>query len=86
MWASQNGHAEVVKFLLDNKADPNLKAKVKDTYLVIQCNMCILQGSWTALILASRKGHYKVVEHLVNNGADVLIQNWVMQGIHIVSQ
>ena len=29
MWASQNGHAEVVKFLLDNKADPNLKAKVK---------------------------------------------------------
>ena len=28
MWASQNGHAEVVKFLLDNKADPNLKTRV----------------------------------------------------------
>ena len=45
-----------------------------------------LQGSWTALILASRKAHYKVVEHLVNNGADVLIQNWVRQSIHSSSQ
>ncbi len=39
----------------------------------------LLQGGWTALILASRKGYFKVVGHLVDNGADVSLSNWVSE-------
>jgi serine/threonine-protein phosphatase 6 regulatory ankyrin repeat subunit B len=52
--ASQNGHQEVVRALLDAKADVNAKAGDGDT----------------ALMMASQNGHQEVVQLLKSVGAD----------------
>ena len=57
--ACDNGHYQVVKLLLDKKADSNVKK---------ECGR-------TALYLASRNGHYKVVELLLKAKADPNIQS-----------
>ena len=54
-WAARKGHAEVVKVLLDNKADVN----ASDTDGV------------TPLYIAARNGHIDVVKLLLDNKADV---------------
>ncbi len=55
IWASRNGHVEVVKALLDAGAKVNEKNN----------------DSYTALIWASKKGHVEVVEALLDAGAKV---------------
>ena len=57
--ACDNGHYQVVKLLLDKKADSNVKK---------ECGR-------TALYLASRNGHHKVVELLIKAKADPNIQS-----------
>ena len=57
--ACDNGHYRVVKLLLDEKADSNVKK---------EC-------SRTALYLASRNGHHKIVELLLKAKADPNIQS-----------
>jgi len=57
--ASQNGHTEVVKLLLENGADVNMKIK--------------LFGE-TALWLASQNGHAEIVKLLLDKGADVNVK------------
>ena len=57
--ACDNGHYQVVKLLLDEKADSNVKK---------ECGR-------TALYLASRNGHHKVVELLLKAKADPNIQS-----------
>ncbi|MCZ9954779.1 ankyrin repeat domain-containing protein [Brachyspira hyodysenteriae] len=59
MSSSENGHLEVVKYLLDSGADVN--AKYNDTW-----------HSKTALMFASEKGHLEVVKYLIDKGADDL--------------
>ena len=51
MFASVNGHHQVVELLLKKDADPDIHS---------------VEG-WTALMLASSKGHIQVVELLLNN-------------------
>ena len=53
--ASQNGHKDIVQWLLDAGADVN----AKDTY------------SWTALMSASSNGHKDIVRLLLDAGVDV---------------
>ncbi len=47
MVASHNGHAEVVKILVENGAQVNLQAK----------------DGWSALMIASQNGHAEVVKY-----------------------
>ena len=54
MFASENGHFQVVELLLKENADPNLQTK---------------KGS-IALTSVSQNGHYQIVELLLNGKAD----------------
>ena len=58
MQASENGHAQVAKLLLDKGANVN----VRDI------------GGETALICASRHGHVEIVRMLLDKGADVNVK------------
>ena len=55
-WAARKGHAEVVKVLLDNRADANVSRHVDGV---------------TPLYIAAQNGHTEVVKLLLNNKADV---------------
>ncbi len=58
MIATQNGHAEVVKVLLENGAQVNLQA----------------EDGWSVLMIASKNGHAEVVQILLENGSQVNLQ------------
>jgi len=73
MWASAEGHVEVVKALLAAKADPNLKAHVST--ITERKNADHPSGGFTALMFAVRNGHADVVEALVKGGADPKLTN-----------
>ncbi len=56
MWACQEGHIYIVKYLIDNGSDVNYMEEF---------------NGWTALIAASFKGHIEAVILLLDAGADV---------------
>ena len=77
MLATKNGHTDVVKALLEAKADPNLREKVR-----VQCAWfhCLthhvyaheLQNSgWNALFFSVQEGHLKIAKLLIAAGAVV---------------
>ena len=68
MWAATEGHTDVVKALLDAKADPNVKAAV--TTLTERKHADHPTGGFTALMYAARNGHEDTVRALIAGGAD----------------
>jgi len=68
IWASKNGHAEVVDYLLWKGADPNacLEARI----------------GTTALIEAVKGGHAEVVKLLLEAGGDPSIKGWMQLTAH----
>ena len=58
MFASRNGHLQVVELLLEKNADPNVRTN----------------AGCTALMFTSHNGHHQVVEILLNKGANPNIQ------------
>jgi ankyrin repeat protein len=73
MWASAEGHLEVVKALLAAGADPNLKAHVST--ITERKNADHPSGGFTALMFAARNGHSDVVMALIAGGADPKLTN-----------
>jgi uncharacterized protein len=73
MWASAEGHVEVVKALLAAGADPNQKAHVST--LTDRKDADHPSGGFTALMFAARNGHADVVEALIKGGADPKLTN-----------
>src|SRR4029450_10892077 len=73
MWAATEGHTEVVKALLDAKADPNVKAAV--TTLTERKHADHPTGGFTALMYAARNGHEDTVKALIAGGADPQLTN-----------
>ena len=65
MWASREGHLEVVKVLVESSKG-GLFSFFKKGNINDKDN-----DGWTALIWASRKGHLEVVKYLVSKGADI---------------
>ena len=57
--AVENGHAKIVKLLLQNNVDVNVQG----------------YNERTLLILASRNGHIEIVQLLINAGADITIKD-----------
>ncbi len=53
--AIENGHIDIVKLLIENDANINIKDS----------------GDWTPLIMASFYGHLDIIEYLLENGADI---------------
>ena len=60
MYASANGHLEVVKYLLENGADINAKDS---------------NWGYTVLIYAAEYVNLETVQFLIENGADFNIKN-----------
>ncbi|MBI4645382.1 MAG: ankyrin repeat domain-containing protein [Bacteroidia bacterium] len=54
IWAAYKGHTEIVKFLLENKADVNAKNN----------------NGWTVLMVAIDKGNTEIIEILKAFGAE----------------
>ncbi len=73
MWASAEGHLEVVNALLAAGADPNLKAHVST--ITERKNADHPSGGFTALMFAVRNGHEDVARALIKGGADLKLTN-----------
>jgi ankyrin repeat protein len=58
--ASENGHYQIIQWLLNHGADPNI---VVDSY------------SNNALWAASNNGHYRIADLLLDNGAEINAQD-----------
>ena len=68
VWASRQGHLQVVKLLLDRGADVNAKGELGRTALMEA------SGRETELMEASESGHLEIVKFLLAKGADVNAQ------------
>ena len=73
MWASAEGHVDVVDALLNAGADSNLKAHVSS--LTTRKNADHPTGGFTATMWAARNGHEAVVRRLAKGGADLSLKN-----------
>jgi uncharacterized protein len=73
MWASAEGHTDVVDALLTAGADPNRKAHVNS--LTERKNADHPTGGFTALMWAARNGYEDTVRRLAKGGADVNLKN-----------
>ena len=89
MWASLNGHVEVVDKLLQHGATVDLQKVVckyvhhKFHYSVscvsLLCYPCVSsQNGTSSLMMASQNGHVEVVDKLLQHGATVDLQHQVI--------
>lgn len=61
MRAAANGHIEVIEFLLEKRANVNLRDS----------------NNWTALMFACANGHFFIAKQLLAAGADATLVNEV---------
>ena len=53
---------------------------MSSTWVLADQTLCIMQGGWTALMLAANNGHTNVVEILLQHKPNVDMQNEVSTG------
>ena len=73
MWASAEGHLDVVDLLLEAGADPNRRGHISS--LTTRHNGDHPTGGFTALMFAARNGNEAMVRKLVSRGADINLKN-----------
>jgi ankyrin repeat protein len=74
MWASAEGHIDVVGALLNAGADPDVQARVSEIS-ERSINTDFPSGGFTAVMWAARNGYQDVVEALAGAGADLNLTN-----------
>ena len=80
MLATQRGHKEVVKVLLEKKANPNITDVVGlclHVWVIYYCSLCVQTTGWTALHFAAKQDSVEISQMLVEGGADVEIKDKV---------
>ena len=73
MWASVEGHVDVVDVLLSEGANPNHRARVSS--IATRRNADHPTGGFTALMWAARNGEEDTARRLVEGGADLNLKN-----------
>jgi ankyrin repeat protein len=73
MWASAEGHLDVVDTLLKAGANPNVQAHINS--IAERKNADHPTGGFTALMWAARNGYDDVVRRLIQGGADANLKN-----------
>jgi len=63
MWAANDGHLNVVEFLVEHGANVNAAATG------------LIYAGFTALIYASEKGYVNMVKYLIKHGANINAKN-----------
>lgn len=88
MIACQNGHIHVLKQLIQANANVNLQAEVTKILFLLTISVkpvyiwYLSQNGWTALMVASDKGHVEVLEELLLADADVNARDNVCHTVH----
>jgi ankyrin repeat protein len=70
MFASKEGHFHAVKFLIENKADLNIRNNDWDAPY-FELSEYTLQDVRSALMLAAENGHFEIAELLIEAGAKI---------------
>lgn len=83
MLATQRGHKNVVKALVEQRADPNITHKVGVYKLLAWITMtalwvCVQTTEGTALHFASKQGNAGISRILLGGGANVEIKDKVL--------
>ena len=80
MLATQRGFREIVKMLVEKKADLNLTDMVGlclHVWIMYHCSLCVQTAGQSALFIAAKEGHVKIAKILVSGGADVDLKDKV---------
>ena len=77
MLATQRGHKEVIKVLVERKANPNIAEVVGlclHVWIMYYCSLCVQNTGWTALYFAA---DVETLRILLEGGANVEIKDKV---------
>ena len=77
MLATQRGHKEVVKVLVERKANPNITDVIGlclHVWIMYHCSLCVQTTGWTALYFAA---DVETLRILLEGGANVEIKDKV---------
>ena len=80
MLATQHGHKEVIKSLVEKKANPNITDEVGlclHVWIMYHCSLCAQTTGRSAIFFAVENGNVKIAKLLVSGGADVYLKDKV---------
>ena len=80
MMATQRGHKEVIKSLLEKKANPNITDEVGlylHVWIMYHCSLCVQTTGRSAIFFAVENGNVEITKLLVSGGANVDLKDKV---------
>ena len=87
MYATQCGHKDIVKALVERKANLNITAVMVGlclhVWIMYHCSLCVQTSGWTAMHLASKEGLVEISRMLIEGGADMDIKDKVSSLVYL---